>query len=119
MSPGVEQLLRVDGEPLMPHVDAAEVQLGRRPAHDDPATVLASRAAAHTSLVGLDTASDLLGALREAGAQAQAAQLIERLPATGRFRMFLEEEGRRESSGSAGRPMAGPPDGGVGQTLAE
>jgi hypothetical protein len=37
LGPGLEQLLRLDGEPLVPHVDPAQAQLGRRAGHDHPA----------------------------------------------------------------------------------
>jgi hypothetical protein len=56
--------------------------------------------------------AELLGALREAEASAQAAELIERLPAAGQFHLFCEQEGREDQfrfgRGAGGRGLAGP-----------
>ena len=55
----------------------------------------------------------LLDALREAGAEEQAAALAERLPGAGMFELFREQEGRqdgfrfgREADGSRAGPWA-------------
>jgi hypothetical protein len=56
--------------------------------HADPA--------AHASLDNPHFVDGLQGALRAAGASAQAAELIERLPAAGLFQLFSSQEGREE-----------------------
>jgi hypothetical protein len=61
----------------------------------------------------------LLGALREAGAPAQAAELIERLPAAGMFQLFLNEEVRGEQFWFGREADGRPPGDGAGQTSAE
>jgi hypothetical protein len=58
-------------------------------------TALARRAAAHASLDRAN-ASVLLDALGAVGAQAQASELIERLPAAGQFQLFCTQEGRKD-----------------------
>jgi hypothetical protein len=72
---------------------------------------LASRAAAGASLDNERAATGLLDALGAAGARAQAAELIERLPAAGLFGLFCRQEGReeqfwfgREADGRPARP---------------
>jgi hypothetical protein len=57
----------------------------------DPAVMVAG-----SSLNDPDDVAMLLAALREAEASAQAAELIERLPAAGMFQLFREQQGRRE-----------------------
>ena len=75
-------------------------------------TALASRAAAHASLDNPDGIAYLLSALHKA-APAQAAKLIERLPAAGMFQLFCEQEGHRgqfrfgrETDGRPAKPWA-------------
>jgi hypothetical protein len=53
----------------------------------------------------------LVGSLREAGAEGQAAELTGRLPGAGRFELFRKQEGRqnrfqfgREADGSPAGP---------------
>ena len=54
----------------------------------------------------------LLDSLRKAGARAQAAELIERLPAAGLFQLFSEQGGGeqfrfgREADGHLAKPWA-------------
>jgi hypothetical protein len=82
-------------------------------------TALASRAAAQANLhrqLGVD---HLLGGLRVAGASAQAAELIERLPAAGMFGCSANKKATGKGSGSAVRPMDAPPSDGPGRTSAE
>lgn len=60
-------------------------------------TILLGRhPAAHTSLDNPGAVAGLIGALRDAEATSQAAELIERLPAAGQFQLFCEQEGRGE-----------------------
>ena len=60
-----------------------------------------------------DPVARLLDMLRAAGARTQAAELIERLAAAGRFGLFLQQEGRaeqfrfgREANGRPAKPWA-------------
>jgi hypothetical protein len=77
-------------------------------------TLLDRDPAAHASLDDPGGVGMLLGALRKAGAQAQAAQLIKRMPAAGMFDLFCkQEEGRaeqfrfgREADGRPAKPWA-------------
>jgi hypothetical protein len=59
-------------------------------------TTLATRAAAHASLDKPHIVPRLLDTLLEARTSAQAAELIERLPAAGMFQLFCAQEGRGE-----------------------
>ena len=57
------------------------------------ATLLDRDPAACSSLDSSGDVASLLEQLRKAGARAQAAELIERLPAAGLFQLFREQEG--------------------------
>ncbi|WP_192806965.1 hypothetical protein, partial [Streptomyces arboris] len=58
--------------------------------------ILAERAAARVALDNLSDVAWLLKELRKAGANEQATALAERLPAAGRFDLFISLGGNRE-----------------------
>jgi hypothetical protein len=63
---------------------------------DGQVSALASRAVAHARLGNPDSAGGLLETVRKVGTRAEAAEVIERLPAAGLFELFCEQEGRAE-----------------------
>jgi hypothetical protein len=74
------------------------------------AAALADRAAAHVPLDDPWGVAELLDSLREACAQAQAAALADRLPGAGLFKLFREQESRRDQF-QFGRETDGSPAG--------
>jgi hypothetical protein len=55
--------------------------------------------------------ADLLGSLREAGAEEQATALAERLPGAGMFRLFFHEQKGHRDRFRFGREANGSPAG--------